>query len=159
MKTINASDIKNQLNITDVITYYASPVKFNKFNCPFHNDTHASATVKNNRFHCWSCSAKGDVLDFTMNLFGLNLPDACSKLNNDFNLNLTGVKIDREQVNYNKLINSACERLKARKSKKYNYYCRCYRVIYKLLLNNKELRTKKNMQLLKIYAVKCERYF
>lgn len=49
--------------------------------CPFHKDDTPSFTVFNGkdgvqRFHCFGCDAKGDVLEFTMKLKGVDLREA-----------------------------------------------------------------------------------
>ena len=42
------------------------------------------------RFHCFSCGADGDVIDFTAKLFQLSLLQAAEKLAADFGLSATG---------------------------------------------------------------------
>jgi phage/plasmid-associated DNA primase len=50
--------------------------------CPFHAEDSASFTIfpgRNDgieRFHCFGCGERGDVLDFVMKAKGVNLPDA-----------------------------------------------------------------------------------
>lgn len=34
--------------------------------CPFHPDRNPSMGIKNNRFNCFACGAKGDVIEFMM---------------------------------------------------------------------------------------------
>lgn len=48
--------------------------------CPFHDDNHPSMGIKNNRFHCFACGAKGDVIEFMMKREGLSFKDAVIKL-------------------------------------------------------------------------------
>ena len=47
--------------------------------CPFHNDKNPSLKV-DKRFHCFSCAADGDVIDFTARLHGLSAKSAALKL-------------------------------------------------------------------------------
>ena len=51
--------------------------------CPFHEDHHPSMKV-DDRFYCFGCGARGDVIDFTARLFGVGLKDAATKLAADF---------------------------------------------------------------------------
>ena len=50
--------------------------------CPFHQDRSPSFTVFDggNRFHCFGCSADGDVLDFVQRLHHVTLPQAAEML-------------------------------------------------------------------------------
>lgn len=41
------------------------------------------------RFHCFGCGADGDVIDFTAQLFGLDLKSAAEKLAADFQISYT----------------------------------------------------------------------
>lgn len=56
--------------------------------CPFHADKHASMSFKNGRFCCWVCNIKGDSIDFTGRLFGLDAMGSVRRLNEDFGLSL-----------------------------------------------------------------------
>lgn len=53
--------------------------------CIFHADRHPSMKV-DERFHCFSCGADGDVIDFTARLFGLSLKEAAERLAADFHI-------------------------------------------------------------------------
>jgi hypothetical protein len=44
--------------------------------CSFHDDHQPSMGIKNNRFHCFACGAKGDVIEFVMKRDGLSFKDA-----------------------------------------------------------------------------------
>ena len=76
-------DIKNRITPVDVIEYYTGQ-HAGKYVCPFHNDHNPSLTVKGKRWTCWSCDAKGDVIDFTMRFHNIGFRDAIIKLGNDF---------------------------------------------------------------------------
>lgn len=56
--------------------------------CPFHADKHASMSFKNGRFCCWVCNIKGDSIDLTGRLLGLDAMGAVRRLNADFGLAL-----------------------------------------------------------------------
>ncbi len=49
--------------------------------CPFHTERTPSFFVfPNNRFYCFSCNSKGDVIDFVQRLHGLSFKDALKYL-------------------------------------------------------------------------------
>lgn len=50
--------------------------------CPFHTDHHPSLSfdIRRNRYHCFACGAKGDVIDLAMHLLGTSFPDTCQRL-------------------------------------------------------------------------------
>ena len=55
-------------------------------NCPFHED-HTPSMKLDQRFYCFGCHARGDVIDFTARLFGITTHDAAVKLSVDFGIN------------------------------------------------------------------------
>lgn len=59
-----------------------------KTNCPFHNDRTPSMKV-DKRFHCFGCGADGDVIDFTAQLYGIDVKSAAEKLAADFQIPYT----------------------------------------------------------------------
>ena len=100
-------DVKQQLNIRQVVEFYGFNVnRAGQFICPFHNDHKPSASIKNDYFNCFVCSAGGDLITFTAKLHGLSNIDACKKLDQDFHLGLSQqpmshidrLKADREKV-------------------------------------------------------------
>ena len=50
--------------------------------CPFHQEQEGSFTVyaDTEKFHCFGCGARGDVLDFVGRMEGLTLPEAIRRL-------------------------------------------------------------------------------
>lgn len=83
-------DIKASVSIAQVVEHYGFVVnRAGKFACPFHNDTHPSASIKADYFHCFVCGAGGDVISFVARLFGLSNIDACKKIAADFGLNIS----------------------------------------------------------------------
>jgi DNA primase len=81
-------EIRNRLSIKEVAERYSIEILHNnKALCPFHSDTHPSLSFKNGKFFkCFSCEAKGSIIDFVMLLFNLTATEAAKKLNEDFNL-------------------------------------------------------------------------
>ena len=83
-------DVKQSLNIREVIEFYGVKVGRNgSFCCPFHNEKHPSASIKNDYFNCFACGVGGDLITFTAKLHGIGNYDACKKLAEDFGLNIT----------------------------------------------------------------------
>lgn len=82
-------DVKQSLNIREVIEFYGVKVGRNgSFCCPFHNEKHPSASIKNDYFNCFACGVGGDLITFTAKLHGIGNYDACKKLAEDFGLNI-----------------------------------------------------------------------
>ena len=82
-------DVKQSLNIREVIEFYGVKVGRNgSFCCPFHNEKHPSASIKNDYFNCFACGVGGDLITFTARLHGIGNYDACKKLAEDFGLNI-----------------------------------------------------------------------
>ena len=100
-------DVKQQLNIRQVVEFYGYKVNRNgQFICAFHNDHKPSASIKNDYFNCFVCGAGGDLITFTAKLHGLSNINACKKLVSDFGLNIATepqtqvdkLKADRERA-------------------------------------------------------------
>lgn len=88
------STIKNAYNIVDVITGYGIQLKHKGGSwlglCPFHNEKTPSFTVSENfqNYHCWGCSASGDLLSFVERTENISFYDALIKLAEDKNIEL-----------------------------------------------------------------------
>ena len=71
-------------SIKDVIEHYGGRVGTNrrtgwvKIRCPFHDDSHASATINldKNAFNCFACGAKGDTYSIIMQEEGVEFREA-----------------------------------------------------------------------------------
>ena len=48
-----------------------------KARCVFHDDAHASMHVYDDGVHCFSCGAHTDVIGLAQELYGVNFPEAC----------------------------------------------------------------------------------
>ncbi len=53
--------------------------------CPFHNDKHPSMKV-DQRYYCFACGAKGDVIDFVANYYGIGSKDAAERIASEFGI-------------------------------------------------------------------------
>ena len=78
--------VKESVTTRQAAEYYGVQVGRNGMACcPFHDDRHPSMKV-DRRFHCFSCQADGDVIDFAARLFGLSSKEAALKLAEDFSV-------------------------------------------------------------------------
>ena len=85
--------IKDSLDLRDVMEYYG--VEFNLRGyalCPFHSEKTASLSLKNGRFNCFGCGAKGDVIEFVMRYHNLKYGQALIRLDSDFQLGIIAAK-------------------------------------------------------------------
>jgi len=102
MLTVNAFDsIKEILRIADVAAFYGVAVKrHNKALCPFHNEKTPSFTIypKTSSFMCFGCGVGGSVIDFVMQMYGLDALGAAKKLDLDYNLGLFEYRASKEEV-------------------------------------------------------------
>ena len=73
--------IKAAISVKQSAEHYGLKVSRNGMACcPFHNDRHPSLKLNEEYFFCFGCGAKGDVIDFTANLFDLNSYEAAQRL-------------------------------------------------------------------------------
>ena len=123
IKRVWKEQILEALNISDVMEYYG--VTFNRrgfAQCPFHREKTASLSVKNNHFKCFGCGQYGNAIDFVVEYFGISFKDAMTKLDNDFNLGITGTALTLEENNRQKEISTRHLELKSEHEKFRQYY-------------------------------------
>ena len=94
--------IIDETNIVEVVGEYVSlQKKGNSYFglCPFHNDNHPSMSVSNHvkMFNCFSCGAKGNVINFVSRYENITEDEACVKL-----AARLGIKIDTRVANESK---------------------------------------------------------
>lgn len=93
--------IKESVSTPELFAYYGfERNRAGAVRCMFHQDNHASMKVYDGDrgYHCFSCKATGDVIDFVQQHFGLSFRDAISKINDDFRLGLPiNSQMDDEQ--------------------------------------------------------------
>lgn len=99
-----AREIKAAVDIRDVAERYG--VHFgarNQANCPFHDDRHPSASIKNGRFHCYVCGLHLDIFEFVQQMDGCDFNGAKERLNDLFRLGLNLKKpASSEEINRKK---------------------------------------------------------
>ena len=86
-----ANEIRNSLDTQEVFSNYGLRPNRSGFVCCFlHNERTPSMKVYkgNGGYYCFGCGARGSVIDFVMQYFGLTFTDAISKINADFSLGL-----------------------------------------------------------------------
>lgn len=72
--------------------------------CPFHADTKPSLTISNTKgiFHCFSCGATGDNLEFVKKWFGVGKDEAIKNIASLFNLTETNLSTSYKKPQVNK---------------------------------------------------------
>lgn len=98
MSTRETADyIKARITMPGVIGQYHHPGKHRwRTVCPIHGGEHENLGYDAHTFHCFTCGAKGDVIDFVMQLHGMDFPDTVKLLDRDFSLGL--YRLDGEAV-------------------------------------------------------------
>lgn len=93
-------DVAQAAPIKEVIEYYTNQeIKRKSFCCPFHDDQHPSAKIKDdNRWKCYVCGVSGDAVDFVAEMFNLRPIDAAKKLNDEFGLGIANEQQSPEAI-------------------------------------------------------------
>ena len=80
-------DIKDSVNLRDLVRYYGLDVNRGGFACcPFHNERNPSFKVYEDHYHCYGCGEHGDHVDFVKKLYGLTNIEAAKKISHDFGM-------------------------------------------------------------------------
>ena len=83
---IDFQTVKSKVSVRD----YAESVGFNvsgsgMIHCPFHDDRTPSMKV-DDRYYCFGCGAKGDVIDFVAELNGISKSAAAKRIAEEFEI-------------------------------------------------------------------------
>jgi len=77
--------VKHVIHVPDAAARYGLDVSRNGMaRCPFHNDRNPSMKLNDDYFFCFGCGERGDVIDLTAGLYGMNKAEAVHKLAEDF---------------------------------------------------------------------------
>lgn len=82
--------IKERVKMADICQKYGyEPNRSGFIRCPFHSgDNTPSLKINETGWHCFGCGRGGSVVDFVMELFECDFPEACKRLDADFGLGL-----------------------------------------------------------------------
>ena len=89
--TVKKSDyIKAAVTVPDAIRLYCPELKIlhGRVPCPLHNGNDYNMTVRDGFYKCHVCGKGGDVINFVMELHGLDFRAALRRIDSDFKLNL-----------------------------------------------------------------------
>lgn len=89
----NYTNVKSFINMEQVVSLFSIEHKKNRYICPFHQDTNPSASIKNEKFHCFSCGWHGDIFDFAKDM-GLTPVELASAF--DIEWHNTNQQIDKD---------------------------------------------------------------
>ncbi len=100
--------IKEHINIVDVISSYVKLERAGrnyKGLCPFHNEKTASFSVSVERqfYHCFGCSAGGDVISFIQNIESLDFIDAIEYLADKNGIDISSYIIKNDKSKYSNI--------------------------------------------------------
>ena len=77
--------VKYTVPVPDAAAQYGMETSKNGMTlCPFHDDRNPSMKLNDDYFFCFGCGERGDVIDLTAALCGVNKYDAAQKLAQDF---------------------------------------------------------------------------
>ncbi|RMG36632.1 MAG: hypothetical protein D6732_07985 [Methanobacteriota archaeon] len=83
MGRVIISDLKQRANLIDIVKASVELKKKGQFYiglCPFHNDSKPSFWCNEERFGCFACQVKGDVIDFVRLRYNLGFKEAVDQI-------------------------------------------------------------------------------
>lgn len=95
--------LRNRINLSDVIRQKVSLTRKGSEYlgiCPFHNEKTPSFTVNDLKgfYHCFGCSAHGDVIKFVAEMSGMSYNNAAIKLAGDYSIELPKLSKHQEEI-------------------------------------------------------------
>lgn len=157
-----AEKIADAVTMSEVLRRYGYPEgRGRRIPCPIHRGKKPNFSYTDKVFHCWTCGAKGNVIQFVMQLFSINFGQAVLKINLDFELGLTAKKPtyrERKALAENARIQRNFDCWKCELGNRYLQFTMAYSVLYRQVLmepenklladyvSNLELLLDKNME-------------
>ena len=91
---------KEDINLREVIENETGNRfnKNNKISCPFHSDSTPSLSIKDNKWHCFSCGRGTDAIDFIKEFKNMDYVQACNYLGINIDDKYTIVENEIENV-------------------------------------------------------------
>ncbi len=87
MAHVDTKDLKEKIDVQDLLEEYSldkikDEGEWVKSVCPYHSDSNPSFSMRKSDtyFHCWSCEAKGDAIQFIMDMDSVSFKEALDKL-------------------------------------------------------------------------------
>ena len=100
--------IRDAVSVEDVLKRYHQLGRAKgRTSCPLHGGTNDNLGYSERVWHCFVCGAKGDVIGFVMQLFGMDFPDAIAKIAQDFGITLNNKSGDIRQKHQSSMQDTA----------------------------------------------------
>jgi len=134
-----AEKITELVTIPNVLSSYGYPLgRHKRIPCPLHGGKNSNFCYTDKVFHCWTCGEKGNVITLAMKIKGITFSQALTRMNLDFNLNLSTAKPtyrERVQAVENKKIEKAIRKMADKKRQYYSGIAVFHREIFRKISN------------------------
>ena len=77
---MTVDEIRSMYSMTDIVNMYGFKMARGMICCPFHNDKTPSMKIFPQRYHCFTCQAHGDILDFVQKYEKVPFKEAFQRL-------------------------------------------------------------------------------
>lgn len=85
-----ADIIKSTVTMENVLNQYGFRTsRYGRIPCPLHNGKDKNFSYKQRHYKCFVCGKSGSVIDFVMDVFGLDFSHAVERINQDLQLGLS----------------------------------------------------------------------
>lgn len=146
-KTMTAREkaeyIKERVSLPEVIHFYHHRGRHrNRTDCPFHGGNNDNLGYNDTVYHCFVCGARGDAVDFVMNLHKIDFPSATKLLDADFGLGLSAISEEERKKAANAHYIREAKRAIADARRKKNDYAYSIFCRYRRWLEDRKIHTK-----------------
>ena len=127
-------DIFSKITMPDILSMYnVRQSTRRRIPCPLHDGVKKNFSYNDKYYICWSCGAKGNVIEFVMEMFGLDFPGAIRKIECDFNLTSKQLSIeDKCKILEKERLKIIKDKEKIKKNNYYNLMINTHRILYHL---------------------------